>query len=379
MTTIDRTRRGVIASLGLLGAAPLLQMLPPHARAADRPSRLRIDALGGPGRYGAGPDAGLDAQMLADIRASGLTATNVTISGVGSYAKDYEATIAAIARWNERIAQHPDLLMLVRSPQDLDTAARSGRLGLIYGTQDATALGEDLDRVDLLHRLGVRVFQLTYNRRNLVGDGCMEPADAGLSRFGRELIERLERRRMLIDLSHSGRRTALEAIAAANGPVAITHTGCAALADLPRNKTDAELRLLAERGGVAGIYLMPFLRMEGQPMAADVIAHIEHALDVCGEEHVGIGTDGAISPVVLDDAFRSSFAALVNERKRLGIGATNERPDVYTIIPDLNRADRFERLGELLRGRGHPASRVDRILGGNFARLFGEAWAPART
>lgn len=333
-----------------------------------------IDALGGPGDTDAKPGAPLSAHALSDVRASGLTAVNLTVSGVGSYEKDYDTTIRNIAYWNAQVAAHADLFLLVRGTADIAAAKSSGRLGLIYGFQDATPIGEDLGRVDTFAELGVRVFQLTYNRRNLIGDGCLEPGNAGLSTFGNALVERLNARKLLIDLSHGGERTTREAIAASKVALAISHTGCAALAPLPRNKTDAELKALADKGGVAGIYLMPFLRSEGQPTAEDLLRHIEHAIKVCGEDHVGIGTDGGVSPIKFDAEYRKKFATEVAKRRAHGISAPGERPDVYTFLPDLNSADRYERIGVLLSKRGHTDERIAKILGGNFARLFDTVW-----
>ena len=308
------------------------------------------------------------------MRASGLTAVNLTVSGVGSYAKDYDTTVRNIGYWNAQIATHAGALLLVRSAADITEAKRSQRLGLIYGFQDATPIAEDLGRVDTFGELGVRIFQLTYNRRNLIGDGCLESGNAGLSKFGESYVERLNERKFLIDLSHGGERTTREAIGASKAPVAISHTGCAALAPLPRNKTDTELKLLADSGGVAGIYLMPFLRTAGQPTAQDLVRHIEHAVNVCGEDHVGIGTDGNISPVNFNAAFRKKFAAEVAERRAAGISAPGERPDVYTFLPDLNSPDRFAHIAGLLAERGFTEARVTKILGGNFARLFAAVW-----
>lgn len=367
-------RRFLLACAGTATA-----LLLPSARAAgERPWRRGrtplIDALGGPGEYSAEPFAPLSAKALADVRASGLDAVNVTVSGVGSYRDDYDETIRNIAYWNAQVAAHAQALLVVRAQEDIEAARRGGRLGLVYGFQDATPLAEDLARIDLFADLGVRVVQLTYNRRNLVGDGCLESGNAGLSGFGREVVARLNDRRLLVDLSHAGERTTLEAIAASKHPIAITHTGCAALAALPRNKTDAELRALADKGGVAGIYLMPFLRREGQPTAEDLVAHIEHAVRVCGEDHVGIGTDGTISPVQFDDAFRAKHARDVADRRARGISAPGESADVYTFLPDLNHADRFARIGTLLARRGHSDARIGKILGGNFMRLFGAVW-----
>ncbi len=333
-----------------------------------------IDSLGGPGVYGSDDFEPLSAGALSDVRASGLTAVNLTVSGVGSYALDYDRTIRNLAYWRGQVAAHPEVFLEVRTAANVIAAKRSGQLGLIYGFQDTTPLGEDLERVDTFWNLGVRIFQLTYNRRNLVADGCMEPGNAGLSEFGRKLIARLNARRALVDLSHAGQRTTLEAVDTSRQPVAISHTGCAAVAPHPRNKTDAELRKVAERGGYVGIYLMPYLRTQGQPMAEDVLHHLQHALDVCGEDHVGVGTDGTISPVAVTAEFKKKFADEVNERKKLGIAAPGEDANVYTFVPDLNMANRFERLAELLSARRYSQTQIAKVLGGNFLRLLREVW-----
>jgi membrane dipeptidase len=375
-------RRRFLLGMAAIAGAPLwlsaqraLAAPVPHRSWPGYAGATVIDALGGPGDYNSEPYAPIGAAVLDDVRASGLNAVNVTVSGVGSYAKDADQTLRNIAYWNAQIAAHPERLTQARTAGDIVNAKETGRLGLIYGFQDATPIGEDLDRVALYDDLGVRIFQLTYNRRNLIGDGCLESANAGLSTLGKQLIERLNDRHLLIDLSHGGERTTREAISRSKKPVAITHTGCASLADLPRNKTDTELRELAEKGGVAGIYLMPFLRVKGQPTADDLIAHIEHAIKVCGEEHVGIGSDGTISPIDFNDEFRRKHAEDVADRKARGISAPGEAADVFTFLPDLNSADRLDRLASLLAKRGHSETRISRILGGNFARLFADAWA----
>jgi membrane dipeptidase len=379
MPTVPVTRRRFVTALAAGAVAAAL----PRARAADAPPQWRnyskltvIDALGGPGSANK-PDKPLDAADLADVRASGITAVNLTVSGVGSYARDYDKTIVGIAQCDREIALHPEVLMKFNDARDFAVAKRAGKLAIIYGFQDATPLAEDLDRLDTFRGLGVRIIQLTYNRRNLVGDGCLEPGNAGLSQFGRTLVERMNASNMLVDLSHCGQRTTDEAIAASKKPVAITHAGCAALANLPRNKSDATLRALAGRGGVVGIYFMPYLRMSGQQMAADVVAHIEHALDVAGEDHVGIGTDGTISAVELTDDYKKAFASEIAERQKKGISAPGETTAVYTFVPDLNTPRRLETLATLLARRGRPERVIDKVLGGNFLRLFNETWPAA--
>ena len=153
-------------------------------------------------------------------------------------------------------------------------------------------MGTELDRLAVLKGLGVRIVQLTYNLRNLSGDGSLEPANAGLSKLGRATIARIEKERMLVDFSHGGQRTVAEGLAATTRPPIISHTGCRALNDNPRNTWDAEMKACADRGGVVGIYWMPFLVANSRPTGADLVRHMEHARNVCGEDHVGIGTDG---------------------------------------------------------------------------------------
>jgi membrane dipeptidase len=367
---------GTIAGLAMM--QPLLAATDKDASSAgERPrwtpyrDAIVIDSCGTPGRET--PDAhALDAGELADIRASGVTAINFTVGAVGSYANDYDETVQNIAHWDAQIAAHPDALVKIVLGADIAQAKRSGRLGIIYGFQDTTMYGENLDRFDEFHDFGVRIVQLTYNRRNLMGDGCLEADNAGLSKLGTDMIARMNERGTLLDLSHCGQRTTHEGIQASTKPVAITHAGCRAIADMPRNKRDEELRLLADRGGVVGIYIMPYLRTSGQVMAEDLVRHIEYALKVCGEDHVGIGTDGTTSAVNLTPEFKKQFADEIAERQRRGISAPGERADSYTFAPDLNEPRRFERIAQLLSQRGHSDARIGKVLGGNFARLFAE-------
>ncbi len=360
------------------GMGPAPQATPAPSSGGDWPGYERaivIDALGGPGGASTGgEDAPLTAAEVADVGASGITAVNLTVSAVGVVAGAFEETVKQIGYWERELDRHRGALMKVVSATDLQAAKSSGRLGLIYGFQDTLPLGDDPARLDTFHRLGVRIIQLTYNRRNLAGDGCLEPGNAGLSRFGLDLVARMNELGILADFSHCGHRTTLEGIAASKKPVAITHSACAALVDLPRNKTDEELRRLAERGGVFGVYFMPFLRTQGQPMAEDVIRHIDHAVNVCGEDHVGIGTDGAISAVALTPEYVKRFREDIARRRKLGISAPGESEDVYLYVPDLNTPRRLETLASQLSRRGYTEARVSKILGGNFARLFAEVW-----
>ncbi|HEY7113667.1 MAG TPA: membrane dipeptidase [Thermoanaerobaculia bacterium] len=378
------TRRGFVrlAAAAGAGALPAARLLAQTAGSvSERPSGPRafafvIDACGGPGDPAAEDGAALSARAIADVRASGITAVNVTVGPVGERPSlaAFEGIFRDLADWEKEIEAHPDALMRVRGASELDAAKSSGRLGLIFGLQDGVAFHDDVSRLEVLHRFGLRIIQPTYNLRNLLGDGCLEPDGAGLSRAGHEAVERMNALRILLDLSHCGRRTTRDGVEASKRPPAFTHTGCASVADHPRNKTDEELRTLAEKGGVAGIYFMPYLRTAGQPMAEDVVRHVERAVQVAGEDHVGIGTDGVISATDLSPEYKAKFRADIERRKKAGIGAPGEVPDVYPLVPDLNMPRRIQRLGELLLARGYSTARVEKIVGGNFARLFREVW-----
>ncbi|WP_308909204.1 dipeptidase [Pseudokordiimonas caeni] len=313
-------------------------------------------------------------RILADLKASGMTAVNHTIGHVMGPGDPFEITVADIAFWNQVVRHNADALTLVRSVADIKEAKRTGRCGIILGFQNTTMLGDKAERVDTFAGLGVKVIQLTYNDRNRVGDGSMVAENRGLTAFGREVVERLNHARVLVDLSHSGEQTCLDAVKASKRPIWISHTGCRALADTPRNKTDAELRAVAEKGGMVGIYFMPFLRDDSFAMAEDAVRHIEHAIDICGEDHVGLGTDGGTTAVDDVEAFRAVIAREIEERRKAGISAKGEKPGVVTFLPDMQGPDQFRTLAAMLAKRGHSAGRIEKILGLNSLAFMREIW-----
>jgi membrane dipeptidase len=372
------------------GAAVLAATLPPRALGAppaafNQPLQwkpyaktISIDALAGPGRMDGNGEPPLTELEVADALGTGLTAVRLSLAPQGAFWFDDAAlqrTLAAISAWDQQIIARPDAFALILKGEDLARAQRERKLGVIYGFQETSPIGEDLERIVMFHKRGVRVIQLTHNRRNLVGDGCMEPGNAGLSNLGHKMIEALEHHKIVIDLSHAGRRTTSEAIAAAKQPLVIGHTGCAALSDLPRCVTDEALRAMADKGGVAGIIFWPYLRRDTQPMAIDVIRHIEHVINVCGEDHVGIGTDATISAIERTAEFERQNREMLEGMFEQGIFERAGRPqDLYMFIPDLNHLRRFETLGAMLSARGHSDARIAKVLGGNFARVMAGIW-----
>lgn len=370
------TRREFVAAgtLGALGAT-LPGRLVAREGAVSSPAwprynqALVIDFLGSPGYFNYPSNPPLDDVMVRNAIASGITAMNVTTSA-GSFA----ATARRIAQWQANIHRYPEAFLQARTVAEIREAKATGRMALVMGFQDTTPFEGDLANIDAFHDFGVGVVQLTYNVRNLVGDGCLEPANAGLSRFGHQVVERLDERRMLVDLSHCGKATTADGIRASRRPVAITHSGCNAVARHPRSKDDEELRALAERGGVIGIYLMPFLSPGRAAMATDLVAHIEHALQVCGEDHVGIGSDLSTTPIPDSAEYWSAHREFVARRIAQGIAAPAENPDILFNVVDLNHARRLEMIADALAARGHPDRVVEKVIGGNWVRVLTEVW-----
>jgi len=348
-------------------------------------SPLIVNALGGisnpnlsigrPPRAAASTDSpDIDARAIADAHAAGLTAVNVTLGYVAGQQDPFAYTLQTLDEWDAIIASHPEDLIKVDRASDITRAHAVGKIGVIYGFQNGVQIGTDVSRIDEFARRGVRVFQLTYNPANTLGDGCMAPENRGLTPLGRAAVERLNAAKIMVDLSHSGELTCLDALAASRAPISINHTGCRALTDLPRNKSDAELRAVAQGGGFVGIYFMPFLAPDSHATAEDVVAHVDHAVNLCGEDHVGLGTDGDATGIDDLDTYKDHLAQEIAERARAGIGAKGERADTYPFVADLRGVEQYRKLESLLRGRGYATGRIEKILGLNFQAFAREVW-----
>jgi len=374
------TDRRAFLQMAGLGAAALA--FPAAAPAQTRRDMLIVNALGGfSNPNGAGADAGemgrtLQPRLIADARASGIDAVNVTLGYVAGDADPFEQTMREIGIWNERLRNHATDLAPVLNAADILAAQRARKIGVIYGFQNSTMFGggDPGRRAAIFFALGVRVVQLTYNPANQAGDGAMAPENRGLTRYGRRLVRALNDTRLMVDLSHSGERTCLEAARLSRQPISINHTGCRALCDMPRNKTDEELRLVGERGGFVGIYFMPFLSPDSVAEPADVVAHLEHAVNVCGEDHVGIGTDGGTTGVDDMAVYRRRIRAEIAQRRAAGIGARGENPDTLPFVERLSGPNQFRDLIRLLEARRWPGRRIEKAMGLNFLAYAREIW-----
>ena len=338
---------------------------PPSAIASLYQNSIVIDSLCAPLTD---PDAPVTPDVLQAVRQSGITAVNFTISD-----PTFEGTVGNIALVEALVEQHPEAFLIVRQHSDIARAKREDKIGIMPGFQYTAFLEEKPDRIEMFRQLGVRIMQLTYNNRSIFGDGCLEPGNAGLSKAGIAAVKKMNDVGVALDLSHSGYRTTSDGIAQSSKPVLISHSGCAAIYAHPRNKPDEILKALADRGGYFGVYLMPYVVASPTvPTREHVLDHVVHAINVCGADHVGIGSDGSIQKTVLTPEQKTAFDQDIARRKKLGIGAPGE--DRYPYVPDLNGPDHMEVIAIELAKRGQPAPVIEKVLGANFQRVIGEIW-----
>jgi membrane dipeptidase len=375
-------RRGFALGAAALGAASLVPARAWAAAAADPavPARIRalynkaivIDALASPDVWNVPfPKPGeMTAEKLANVRASGITAINLTVGKPGSLVD----TLREIADWTDHIARHPEVFMLVRKHGDIAAAKAAKKLGIIFGFQGMGMIGSDLTLIDTFAKLSVKVMQLTYNDRNALGAGSGLPDSEGLTPLGREAIARMNALGILVDAGHANPTTALDAAKATTRPMTVSHTGSREVFASQRNLTDPVFRAVADKGGVIGIYLMPFLGRD--PVAASkalLMRHLTHALDVCGEEHVGIGSDQSITPVDISPSYMDFVRKTAEARQKAGIGAPGEADSPVT-VPELNHPRRLETIAVEMDKAKIPPRVIEKVIGGNFNRLFRDVW-----
>ena len=363
----------------LAGTAALAASAPVMARGASGSSwydrAIIIDALGGLGDpYGPDDRTRYGDRAWTETVATGVTVIRDTVMPVGNVADPWGEYQKDIAFKKNILSANPERLLLVRNAADILQAKREKKLGVVIGTQDTSMVGPELDRLAQMKKDGVMTVQLTYNLRNLAGDGAIEPDNAGLSKLGRATIERIEAEKLLLDLAHGGARTMAEATAFAKRPLVISHTGARALYDHPRNTGDETIRAVANKGGVVGVYFMPFLTADGHPKGEDLLRHVERIARVAGEDHVGVGTDNGPLPLVLDPETKKKIDEWQAQRMKAGIAAPGEAVGVYTMVADYNSVDRYRRFAMDLQKRGWSEARLEKLMGGNFLRVYKDAW-----
>lgn len=272
-----------------------------------------------------------------------------------------------------RLARERSDLLLVGTAADIRRAKREGRLGIIPHFQNVSPIEDSLDLVDAWAGAGVRMIQLSYNVRNRAGDGCEEPSDAGLSRFGRALVERLEAARVVVDCSHTGDRTTMDAIRMATRPIVVSHANARAVFESPRNLTDESIRAIADKGGLVGIVGYPgFVSREVHPTLDHLIPHLDHLVRVGGIDHVGLGLDYYEGQAAFSDASRA--AALYEGLVSSGAWSAAYPPPPWHYPAEIDTPDTLSKLAEALATRRWASEAIAKVLGGNWLRVFEEVW-----
>ena len=305
-------------------------------------------------------------EVFQDMRRGGLTAVNCTCA----VWEGFHAAMDRIAQWKRWFCEHDDLILQVFTAADIERAKREGKTGIYLGWQNTYGIEDRLDYLRLFKDLGVGCMQLTYNTRNLIGSGCWEPHDDGLSGFGYQAVEAMNDARILIDLSHVGANTSADAIRHSRQPVAYTHCAPAGLFEHPRNKTDAQLRLIVEHGGFVGFATYPpFIAQGADTTVGDCVDVLGYLIDRVGEDAVGIGTDFTQGQ---DQAFFNYLSLDKGYARRI----VPTRPGAgVTVMPEgLRTVGEFGNLTTTMLARGWPSARIEKIIGQNWLRFLRQIW-----
>ena len=303
-------------------------------------------------------------KAIADFRASGITGFHNAFGLGGPEA--YTNALTYFANWNGYIGRSPDVFALIGTMADLEHARAKKRVGVIMGIQNADHFRNVAD-VKKFYDLGQRCSQLTYNSQNLLGSGSTERVDGGVSDYGFDIIKAMNEVGMLIDVSHSGDQTTLDAVKLSPVPIAFTHSNCRAISGHVRSKTDEAIKALGDKGGVMGIAGVRQFVSKTEPTNITHIAdHIDHIVKLTSIEHVGIGSDSDLYGY--DDMDPEQNKMLRSAYK--GSYACREKIDVDGFDHPLKMFDLTE---ELLR-RSYSAANIKAVLGGNFQRLLQNTW-----
>lgn len=308
-------------------------------------------------------------EYLHLYRDGGVTCVAPTIAAHDSAMEAFRT----ISAWLKLIREREDLL-LVATAQDLDVAHASGKLGILFHFQGTAPFEGGVELVPAFAALGVRVVMLTYNTASPYGDGCEEPRNGGLTRLGKTLLKTLEQNGILLDLSHTGYRTTMEAMEAATKPVVFTHSNAQALHPSPRNIRDDQVRAAAATGGMVGVTLVPYLIKSAAPVTLDdFIDHIAHFCDLVGTDHVGLGLDyyWGQQPFATDETALAIWQSAVDQ----GVWDPENYPAPPHYYPSgLDTPAQIANLPLALAARGFTTDDVEKLMGGNWRRVYGQVF-----
>lgn len=303
-------------------------------------------------------------KLRADMKCSGVTGMHNAV-GIGGPAAAEEVA-GFIAAWSGFCGRNTDVFSLVGTVADIDRAKAQGKVAVIMGVQDSDHFRKPED-VKSFYQMGQRVSQLTYNAQNLIGSGCTDRVDGGVSDFGVTIIKAMNDAGMLVDTSHCGDRTTLDAIALSPKAIAITHANCRAISGHARAKTDEAIKALGAKGGVIGVSDVRMFVTAKEPTTIDnIIDHVDHIAKLIGVEHIGIGSDMDLYgydnlSAEQTKALQANYAGKYGFRAKSDTDDTSHPQRIYDVTEGLIR-------------RGYSDANIMAILGGNFHRLLAATW-----
>jgi len=315
-----------------------------------------------------------------EYRAGGVSAIGATVgTQTTGLALNASEGFSSTARLYDLIRQMPDKLRLVENVDDFARAKEEGKLGVVLHFQTCSPFEQELRYVEIFYRLGVRAALLTYNIRNLVADGITERTDAGLSRFGVRLVKEMNRVGMVVDGTHTGVRSSLDAIEVSEAPFIFSHSGAKAVYDHPRNLTDEQIRACARTGGVIGaLGLAYFIGDPADPKLENLVRHIAYIAELVGAEHVGIGMDYTIGL----EPYSTLEEQQAGHKRVSTTGLWNEgdipAPPLRN-APEIETPAGMRHLTAALLRHGFSYDEVRGIMGENFLRVFRAVWKPIET
>ena len=300
--------------------------------------------------------------VFEDMRRGGLTAANCTCC----VWENFTQTMRNVMRWKTWLREHGDLITQVYGTPDIVRAKAENKTGIILGWQNLSGIEDQIGYLGLFKELGVGIMQIAYNTTNLVGTGCYEPNDPGLSAFGRDVIAEMNRLGILCDLSHVGPKTSEDVILASKQPVAYSHCLPAGLKEHPRNKSDEQLRFIAQHDGFVGVTMFAsFLKRGNQANIQDYVEAIEYVINLCGEQGVGIGTD-------FTQGYGQEFFEWITHDK--GYGRRLTRFGEVLNPQGLRTIGELPNLTAAMERSGWSQTRIGRIMGENWMSMLRTVW-----
>ena len=309
-------------------------------------------------------------KIFLQMREGGVDAVHVTIS----YHEVFREMVANIEEWNRRFESFSKLIFHGRSGDDVRRARQEGRTAIFFGFQNPSPIEDDIGLVEICYQLGVRFMQLTYNNQSLLATGCYEEEDAGVTRMGREVIAEMNRVGMIVDMSHSGERSTLEAIEISNRPIAITHANPFFWHPARRNKSNDVLRALGQSKGMLGFSLYPH-HLKGKSVCSleDFCEMIARTADLVGVECLGIGSD------LCQDHPDSvvEWMRVGRWTKNIDYGEGNVSEAGFPEMPEWFKDNRdFKNIKEGLLAQGFSEKDVAAIMGENWLNFFDKGFMP---